>query len=738
MSGAPLPSSVISDPEDTRPELIRLLETLLADSESVAADVDHGDAQPALPAANAAAPASSSMDSRQTRREVLRQRLEAAKQKELALEAAQRAVRERREAAKRASEAARQASREARQGAGVVVFDQISTDPIFLMACQNILPLCMASAHTLNEEYAKPKAVIDLSTLFTKSLTTVCELVYGRGLTADLAIEFSGKHEAPYIRHFFERTKAGGQCRAVIDAPKADTVCWICNVKVAGMGTPECEHKLSILPALLLTGLFDAKFYAWLQKNGREQEYLNLLEKTEYAWAHQRCNQIKSDDVFIDYDMNRGLVVFQPSRSAIVTTLDVVIQTPYANYSPKLETLRSAIDATRTDFSRWPNERAPGVASQLSPLFDKVNAKGFTAKQLMSHFINGLLDRAIVLAPGLVAKHIEGLNLTERQRTLLNDRLAGKTGGKLRRRTTRRKLRGGADDIDLLLADIALTITKAMGLRDLQRSVEGVFPAEFSTPRETPLSQLPAIFDDYQIETDTLAIQALAYALTTKPTTVPDLCKEIYNAVVNQKPRWRLRNIEELSAANAGPEIVESKDGEKDRPKPLAAAAAASSSKPTEDEDGEEDSPVAAVAAVAPMLVDTSSSGNAGTPPQGPSPDRRPPPSGASTLAQSLVSPGSIRSDGLSLMQGVDSPMPERKLGEGQQRLTAPSSPSSSESEREPIRRRTNEGAIPAERPSPLPPVKEEDEDEAMANQRKRERETKGGSLSLPSRPDWL
>ena len=530
---APLPSSVISEPENDLPEFYNELQRILAqhevEQEEVAPSGNSVAANAA--AANAAAPAE---PRRSTRQELLRARLEAQQKQAQALADAKKEAELRRKAAAEAAERP--------QGKGREDLKRVP-DAIYELAGQNLLPIFLVPNAVLAKDYEKTPGRFGLESLLTKSLTPVCELIYGPGLTHALAESFTPKGRRPYIRSFFEITKANDQCKDVIGdwREQSDPKCWICGVTVAKeRGDPECEHKLPMLFALLLTGLFDRRLAGILQSAGLSAQYKALLGN-EYAWSHNRCNQIKNDDVFIDFTVaGDKTVTFRTNPVIIKDNLDSVLK--HASYAPTAAELWGFIQTGPPPYTgtqpEWIASRIPEVETQLASLLTKLNARRYTTKQLASHFVNGLLDRAIALAPQLVNAYVNdenGPKLDPDQRKALEARLLEnleKTKGGRRRtrhrranrkRTWRKVYRGGAGNEYEALMIVALSLVKALCLESLMTSA----PVSLDTIAQVVEQQLTA----YQTATDDLAVEALEKAMKNTPKTINELCYQLVEAV---------------------------------------------------------------------------------------------------------------------------------------------------------------------------------------------------------------
>ena len=94
------------------------------------------------------------------------------------------------------------------------------------------------------------------------------------------------------VREIWNISTNTTQCNNVIGSfVNRDTDCWICGLKIdkdqPGM-EPECEHVLPVAQAVIYLSLYSSK------KPPKTDAERKLLEM-EYGWAHNICNQDKSD-----------------------------------------------------------------------------------------------------------------------------------------------------------------------------------------------------------------------------------------------------------------------------------------------------------------------------------------------------------------------------------------------------------------------------------------------------------
>jgi len=125
-------------------------------------------------------------------------------------------------------------------------------------------------------------------------------------------------------RDWLEPTNPTTQCTAVIGhwEDRRDTeLCYLCGIPLTQDDIeefpPECEHILPVFQACCFLELYTTK----LGSEPTEQDYQNMSEneasrirsswklvKQEYLWSHRCCNQIKSNNSFMNYNPKDGFV----------------------------------------------------------------------------------------------------------------------------------------------------------------------------------------------------------------------------------------------------------------------------------------------------------------------------------------------------------------------------------------------------------------------------------------------
>lgn len=404
------------------------------------------------PAALANATVDTLRASRHARMNQRRQAAEARLAEVQAAEAQRTAARKALVASRLAAKAAAAASAAGEQGAGLKAFQETiarTASSVYAAASENLIPLLMLSKDELNEP-APSVLGLSLNDLFTKKLSAVCDMVFGRYMREELGSLFTSPSGTPSIRNFFEFESPGEQCNVVIGPKETQDRCWLCKTPLAlAEKFNACEHKLPVILALLLTGLYDRTLYTFLTIQGRGEDYINLL-KLEYGWAHQRCNQFKGDLVFLTPEVGRDKVVTFGGEPGVIGGYVQAIRYATSKYEgalPPLKDLQAALGKKSDE------DVVNDIVREYTPLVQKLNRKKFTTKQLMSHFIRGLMERARILAPALAAKGLKD-RLNGEQKKAVVERLRGTTtGGKTRRVTRRRRRqRGGAEDADEILS----------------------------------------------------------------------------------------------------------------------------------------------------------------------------------------------------------------------------------------------------------------------------------------------
>lgn len=385
---------------------------------------------------------------------------------------------------------------------------------VYNAASENLYPILLLSATDLNADIPGDFYEISLTDFFTKRLSVVCDMVFGSQLRKELAHGFTPSGKSADIRKFFEFENPTPQCEAVIGKQTDTTLCWLCRLPLGlTKGHRECEHKLPLILAILLTGLYDRNVRAQLlmANPARARDYMGLL-LYEYGWSHQRCNQIKSDDVFLTPSITGAnkTVSFAPNLGAIKSLLTTIFTSDKydRSYVPDKATLVGALQG-----AEW-KPRAVEVANEIATLATKLNAKEFTANQLVAHFVRGAINRVVNLAPDLANRSLKD-RLTPRQKAIVAARLKGRASGggrtrrALRRRRTYRRQRGGEEELDpfVLLSDHVFNRTKEVLLDEAWKTTTVALFSDISVGG--PSTQLYDQLETYAAGTDFIATTIL-------------------------------------------------------------------------------------------------------------------------------------------------------------------------------------------------------------------------------------
>jgi hypothetical protein len=414
-------------------------------------------------------------------------------------------------------------------GARGAALERIRTNQVgprsYLAANEILLPIAM-------REYppdATSLLAVDRTSLdafFTKGLTDVCDSVFGPRLTKRLAVEFTSKPDTLSIRNFFELMNAGPQCIGVLSeeapeqAPRPAILeyCWICGTKADDLENPkECEHKFSILPALVVTGLYDSRLRKALGADGLRVYQKQLV--SEYAYAHRRCNQVKSDVVFASLRYvgnNPRIVQCGTNPDAVQATLNDILTRAATTYTPQPDALRekfrveslwdglspTATDPATPDDASWITARTQRVGQSMMAAAAKFNSKNLPAFVVKTHIVNAMLTRAIELSPQLVGEELWD-SLTPEGQAMVTRSLGGARGGRRKtrrsRKGTRRVMRGGEGDADIWV-DLVSSIVKEARLKNLATALETAF-AGTTTPEDYNMKVMK-VFADHVAKTD--------------------------------------------------------------------------------------------------------------------------------------------------------------------------------------------------------------------------------------------
>jgi hypothetical protein len=115
--------------------------------------------------------------------------------------------------------------------------------------------------------------------------------------------------------------------------------------------TAECEHILSVAQAVLLYGLY---------QKGDQPEFF----RREYRWAHELCNQEKSDMNIIKYSPEKG---FETDQEVLGELLDMIYNSTRRG-GDELKAMIGGLDA-------WKAKRLVEVGKVTEPLITFLNER---------------------------------------------------------------------------------------------------------------------------------------------------------------------------------------------------------------------------------------------------------------------------------------------------------------------------------------------------------------------------
>jgi hypothetical protein len=178
------------------------------------------------------------------------------------------------------------------------------------------------------------------------------------------------------------------------------------------------------------------------------------------------------------------------------------------SYVPDKATLVGALKG-----ADW-KSAVPAVATEIQKLATKLNAKEFTANQLVAHFVRGAINRVVNLAPDLATRYLKD-RLSPKQKSIVAARLKGRASGggrtrrALRRRRTYRRQRGGVEELDpdVLLSDHVFNRTKEDFLEEAWKNTTTALLNDIRTDK--PSNQLYGELETYADSTDLIATEIL-------------------------------------------------------------------------------------------------------------------------------------------------------------------------------------------------------------------------------------
>ena len=154
-----------------------------------------------------------------------------------------------------------------------------------------------------------------MSEFCAKSAKDAFKIMYQMDPELTLFGENKTKSQMKKARDWWDPTDPTTQCKNVIGMHDANTMCYICGLKLTEDDNkdnpPECEHILPVFHANLFLSLYSPREHlseSMKKKFTSELDWEKYKQATqkelrmEYDWAHRCCNRIKSDTGFMSYD----------------------------------------------------------------------------------------------------------------------------------------------------------------------------------------------------------------------------------------------------------------------------------------------------------------------------------------------------------------------------------------------------------------------------------------------------
>jgi hypothetical protein len=234
------------------------------------------------------------------------------------------------------------------------------------------------------------------------STTPLAKLIFGHDAVNNLHKQHID------TRKIWELSNPTTQCTNIIGNPDT-TPCWICQMPIGITGglQPECEHILPIAQAVIYLGLYSAE---WKKApvnrtTGVTYEQLQL----EYGWAHQVCNQIKRDRVYIKIVEGKFIV----DEGAIVKLINDIWNTERKDSG----SFKLALHKQYQTNSNFIKAAQPQIVERYNAICDYLNSTGGGANL---HLLAGIVSAAY----GMVRKGMVR-NSTEKEDTYRLELLKG-------------------------------------------------------------------------------------------------------------------------------------------------------------------------------------------------------------------------------------------------------------------------------------------------------------------------
>lgn len=210
--------------------------------------------------------------------------------------------------------------------------------------------------------------------------------------TTDITRSIFGNNITPQeARKIWETSSTETQCTHSTGAgafKNGKTTCYICGMIITKSDTdkdgrnPECEHILPILQAVIYLGLYSHKEATRIPGSTFEEYKINPttiqnpfynqeLVNLEYAWSHRACNQIKSDNIYMDiYDGQ-----FKVDENGLKGLLGEIWDTEINGYKAFRNVLRSKYNNNKKYFINQRTNNTSDLIIRFNAIVNKLNSR---------------------------------------------------------------------------------------------------------------------------------------------------------------------------------------------------------------------------------------------------------------------------------------------------------------------------------------------------------------------------
>jgi hypothetical protein len=415
------------------------------------------------------------------------------------------------------------------------------------------------------------------------------------------------------LRNAFEWTNAQLQCAKALNLSLEKIngeSCWICGLEMTPRDRePEpgdrtngtlatglqCEHKLPVVLALLITGLYDSALADAIQNVA----YVRELRK-EYAWAHERCNQAKGETTYVK-DVGEGdAVVLEINKDNVTDNLKKIWNEKYGHFIPRrtkfkeraVALLGADAELENDGEAEWTPIASASIETGLAPILTQVNGSGITKSRLYTYFTRAVVLRSKV-AYGVLARPRAGpfsrLNAGVRSRILAQFNRSVPKGGRrtyrkrMRKATHRNPQRGGGEDED---ADALVEAMMDCVRESLAFRIESKLQTMMMTgaPGEVILDAVEVLYSDFEDAVLDIADAVLSLDVE-EESDIDTASLEEIDALTEAYVNQRGARAPEAASAAAAAYVAVADDEEVDDAG-LGATSAAAAANEMSDEDG--------------------------------------------------------------------------------------------------------------------------------------------------------